>query len=217
MVLKRQQVTPMNSQTFQIFVAGSMRLALLTLCLSSVHGQTASDLETKYGKPLPAYVVSESIWMTPDYAPDGQVCGMRLYPKRIGPNTNYLTKELPFEELKEVLNQLVPPDLRGPKKEPFGQSATGGGAAWTTYTYGKVTFVFTSSFRVDPDAWKNSREYVFTVPAEPYDEERVKPTIEEEASADDFLFSKAMKTEIVTVRWKDRQCAKTVGDQNRLP
>ncbi len=158
------KVTSMRSQTFQIIVAGSMRLALMVLCLSSAQGQTASDLETKYGKALSAYVVNENIWMMPDYAPDGQVCGMRLVPKRIGPNTNYLTKQLPFEELKEVLNQLVPLDLRGPKKEPFGQTATGGGAAWTTHTYAKVTFIFTSSFRVDPNALERLKRLCFYGP-----------------------------------------------------
>src|SRR5437868_6430334 len=133
-----------------------LTVAVFLLYAGSAGGQTASDIEVSYGKPVNAYSVSEHIWMTPEYTADGQVCQMRLYPKRISSDTNYLSKQLPFEELKEVLNQLVPLNARGVKKEPFGITATGGGAAWTTYTYEKVTFVFTSSFKVDPDSWKDS-------------------------------------------------------------
>jgi hypothetical protein len=81
---------------------------LSILCFNSAIGQTVADVETEYGKPTPAYSVSEHIWMTPEYAFDGQVCRMRLYPKRISADTNYLSQKLPFEELREVLNELVP-------------------------------------------------------------------------------------------------------------
>jgi hypothetical protein len=141
--------------------------------------------------------------MTPEYTADGQVCQMRLYPKRISSDTNYLSKQLPFKELKGVLNQLVPLNLRGAKKESFGTTATGGGAAWTTYSYDKVTFVFTSSFKVAPDSWKDSKAYVFSAGVVPSDE---KPE-DSIPSDDDFLHSQTSSTEIVTIKWNDRKCA----------
>ena len=106
--------------------------------------------------------------MTADYAVDGQVCQMRLYPKRIAPDTNYLSKKLPFEELNAVLNRLVPSNDRGGEKESFGITATGGGALWTTYAYEKVTFVFT--FVQDrPDSGKGLKPYAFSAPEIPID------------------------------------------------
>ena len=70
---------------------------VLTLCDTPAAGQTAADIEMKYGKPVNSYSLSELVWMTPEYTGDGQVCRMRLYPKRVSGNTNYLSKELPFE------------------------------------------------------------------------------------------------------------------------
>jgi len=60
-----------------------------------------------------AYSVSEHIWMTPDFAADGQVCRMRFYPKRFYRGTVYLSGYLAFPELKWILNDLVPPTSRG--------------------------------------------------------------------------------------------------------
>jgi hypothetical protein len=175
---------------------------LFLLCVGPAAGQTASDLEGKYGKPVNAYSVSEYIWMTPEYTADGQVCRMRLHPKHFSLDTNYLSKRLPFEELKVALNRLVPPNARGSKKGSFGISATGGGAAWTTYPYEKVTFTFTSSFKVDPDSQKEFKPYTFSVSQSSSDvklEDNTPPD-------DDFSLSHVSSAEIVTIEWSDRKC-----------
>ena len=78
--------------------------------------QTGSEVERRYGKPIPVFSVSEHIWMTPDYSADGQVCRMRLYPRRLGGKTDYLGSELLFPELVQVLNQMVPPHIRGSRE-----------------------------------------------------------------------------------------------------
>jgi hypothetical protein len=176
---------------------------ILILYVSPAFGQTASDIEIKYGKPVNAYSVSENIWMTPEYTADGQVCQMRLYPKRIAPGTNYLSRQLPFAELKVVLNELVPPRTRGPKKESFGLTVTGGGAAWTTYPYQNITFVYISALKIT------------SVPPkpEPYDfpvQEFLSGGKPENPlpSDDDFSPSQASSTELVTIRWNGRRCAK---------
>jgi len=78
------------------------------LCVTGSSGQTASDLGRKYGEPVINFSVSEHIWMSPSYTADGQVCEARLYPRRFANDTNYLATLLPEDELKEVLEQLVP-------------------------------------------------------------------------------------------------------------
>lgn len=110
-------------------------VAVFMLCLNSAFGQSAAEIKVKYGKAVKVYSVSEHIWMTPEYAVDGQVCRMRLYPKRHAGDTNYLSQKLPFEELREVLNRLIPIHKRGAKEPGFGATATGGPAAWTTFAY----------------------------------------------------------------------------------
>lgn len=176
---------------------------IFILYVNSAFGQTVSEIETKYGKPVNAYTISENIWMTPEYTVDGQICQMRIYPKRIAPDTNYLSIRLPFDELKRVLNQLAPINIRGAKNEPFGITATGGGAAWTTYPYEKVTFIFTSSFKVDPDSLKESKPYVFSLQEFHSDGKPEKSA----PSEDDFYRSQVTSAEIVTIRWNGRKCA----------
>src|SRR5262245_49243427 len=100
-------------------------LVIFTLSAVPAFAQTVSQVERRYGKSVSVYSVSEHIWMTPDYSVDGQVCRMRLYPRRLGPETDYLGSQLLFPELSQVLNELVPPHLRGSKKGGFGQTSLG--------------------------------------------------------------------------------------------
>jgi hypothetical protein len=182
-----------------------LRLFALTLALSPslAFSQTTQDIEAAYGKPLKAYSVSEHILMTPQYAADGLVCVMRLYPRHIGPNANYLSSRLPFEELKAVLNRLVPPGTRGLRSGSFGRTATGGPAAWTTYDYERVTFTFISPFgplRYD-GATLRKGEFVFS--AQPDSVKKPEPRA---ATDDDFASHLSADTEIVEVTWNDRKC-----------
>jgi hypothetical protein len=180
-----------------------LRIAILVCLISAscVFGQRAAEIESKYGKPTNVYSLSEHIWMTPEFAADGKVCEMRLYPKRIDGSSNYLSKKLPFEELSEVLNEMIPVDQRGNKELPFGLTDTGRPAAWTTYGYEKVTFTFISAFSpsdfVDSPAMQSGGN-VFQLRA-PRPESRV-------PSKDDFRSSQRSAIEIVRVKWNDRKC-----------
>jgi len=91
-------------------------IAILLLSVSSAIAQTPLDLQKKYGKPIVSYVVSEHILMTPEYSTDGQVCMMRLHPRHYASNINYVSANLPFQELTRVLNELVPLRTRGEKR-----------------------------------------------------------------------------------------------------
>ena len=185
-----------------------MRLSLVVmmifvLCVVSTPGQTVTQIETKYGKPTNAYSVSNHIWMTPDYTASGQVCRMRLYPKTISSDVEYLSPQLYFEELQAILNELVPLDLRGQKKDSFGLTDMGGGAAWTTYPYEKVTFVFTFPLRLEPGQTHKPESISFSA-------EEIKASLPKKTppSIDDFTPSRFSKTEIVTISWNERSCAR---------
>lgn len=183
-----------------------LAIAILLMSVSSAMGQTPLEFEKKYGKPVIAYQVSESIWMTPEYTTDGQICLMRLHPQRFSPNANYISPNLPFQELKRVLNQLVPLQNRGAKKEPFEMGATGGRVEWMSYAYENVKFTFVSPFELAPDSWKTRKEYVFSVEPAPVP---AHPNPKNSASSDnDFSSSQVSSIEIVTIRWNGRQCAK---------
>ena len=187
---------------------GMLPLLLLT-CFMSVSAQTATDIENKYGPRQQVYSISAHIWMTPEYSSDGQVCRMRLYPKRVDAKTNYVGAGLVFEELRDLLNSLVPPEDRGKKlKVNFGATATGGPAVWTTYPYENVNFTFSSAFRKDKyDGASLLRrgEFVFTI--SPADLANL-PTAPESdiPSADDFLPSQSLTNEIVAISWSQRKC-----------
>jgi hypothetical protein len=184
------------------FRVRAIALVILLLTVTTTHGQTVSELERKYGKPVSAYNVSEHIWMTADFSSDGQVCQMRLYPKRIGPKTDNHRSQLVFPELTEVLNEIVPPHLRGLKKDGFGQTSLGGGTAWTIYAYENVSFNFISSYKLDPDIIEKAKSHVLKDP----DPDVIPLPKKTAPSLDDFAGSKDLPTEIVTVRWNRRPC-----------
>ena len=177
--------------------------AIFILYANSAFGQTASDIEAKYGKPVNnAYSVSEHVWMTPEYTVDGQVCRMRLYPKGIPPNPNHEFIALPFEVVKNTLNQLVPLKARGAKQRTFDIFETlGGGTAKVDYPYEKVTFTFYFLFRVEFPAGLKTTE----VSAQGFPEDK-KLNEKMQATEDDFSPSKEDKGDKVIIEWKDRKC-----------
>ncbi len=173
-------------------------VALFVFCIGTVHGQTVTNIEAKYKKyndSSNAYSVSEHIWMTPEYAVDGEVCRMKFFPKRD------LFTELPFEEFMNVLDSIVSPEKRGAKKDLFVGGATGGGIAWTTFKYEKITFTFSFSFDVDA-AIKSSKEYTFSEAYSTLDEKQEVAA----KSEDDFLLYRKQKFEVVAITWNDRKC-----------
>lgn len=172
----------------------------LVLFVTSASGQKVSDIEKESGTPTQAYSLSEHIWMTPEYGIDGEICRARLYPKRIALKTAYLAKELPFQELTEVLNRLIPPAQRGSAKEFFGETEIGGGIGWTTYPYENVSIVFIFAARVDPQILKRIESPTFRVEDFPVQQDqKVLPSYR------DIPFS-GHGLEIATINWTKRKC-----------
>jgi hypothetical protein len=115
---------------------------------------------------------------------------------------DYLGSQLLFLELSDVLNEIVPPHLRGSKGDGFGQTSLGGGTAWTTYEYENVTFSFVFSYKLDPDVLKVAEAKVLTGP----DPKGLPVRKKTPASRDDFAASQNSQTEIVTISWNHRPC-----------
>ena len=178
------------------------RIANLALVLAifsvSAVGQSRAEIEAKFGQPVSVYSVSERIWMSAEYASDGQVCRMTLYPRRVSSTTNFLTNQLPFDEFRSVIDAIVPVATRGAQKEPFGNGSwtIGGGARWATFVYERVTISYIAGFRFDPRLGMG--EPVNLDDEVPKLEPRPKPTKE------DFAGYRDSTAEILVVQWNDR-------------
>jgi len=185
-----------------------MVIATFALCANAAFGQSASEIESKYGKPANVYSVSERVWMTPAYDAEGQVCFMRLYPKRISTNTNYLDDTLAMGEVLKVIDELIPVGSRGARKDAFGMTNTGGGVAWTHFDYDHVTFTFVSSFRLDkiPESgFGDSFDFKFDA----IDEQALTEALRREAMRPDseLMRERAAKPKVLEIRWAGRKCA----------
>ena len=175
---------------------------ILTACILMLYaniasGQTAADVEKKYGKPVNVYPVSKSIWMTPEYAADGQICRATLYLRRISDEANRLGTYIPMWELVNVFNELAPANTRGAKKEYFGNTQTSASMAWTTFAYEKVTFSVWISFQFGSLA--DMKEKGVTLGGRT-------PTMTNQPD-DEFMAKNAVHPEIAYVMWNDRKCA----------
>jgi hypothetical protein len=162
-----------------------MRLiGIITLVLSSsvspVCAQSLHDVETKFGAPIRSYSVSESIWMSPEFSADGQLCQARLYPKKIDATNNYLSSPLRPWEIKDVFDRLAPLAVRGVQKEDFGTLITGN-MLFAGFSYEHVRINFVSSLSS------------LAVPANQTREVSEFPGVH--------------SAEIVTITWLNRTCA----------
>ncbi|HYG82491.1 MAG TPA: hypothetical protein VD861_18995 [Pyrinomonadaceae bacterium] len=177
---------------------------LALLCVGSGFGQSSPDAGTKYGRPETVYSVSEHVWMTPEYSADGQVCLMRLYPKRIAPGINYLDDGLDMAEVLKILNELIPLETRGNRKEFFGMTEMGGGVAWTRFNYERVTFTFVSPFEVVGELLDRPDEVLLPYPGEKaISEARRKEAMRPD---DELIREYAGKPKVLEIRWLGREC-----------
>jgi hypothetical protein len=167
----------------------------------SVFGQSRAEIEAKFGQPVNAYSVGERIWMSPEYALDGQVCRLTFYPKRFSSTTNYLMSQLSFDEFRRVVDEIVPVSIRGAQKEPFGNGLwnAGAGVRWANFVYERVTISYLAGFRIN-SALGTGEAVILSEEEGPKRHEKPK-TIKE-----DFSVYGDSSAEIVTVQWNDRKC-----------
>jgi hypothetical protein len=146
---------------------------------------------------------TEKVVTRPKYSSNGQICEMRLYPNLNVANDNNGHARLPFDDFRREVDQIVPLDERGVKGQPFYRGwATGGGAIWAIFTYEKVRIVYAATFKVDPNAWKSPKPFVFS--GEARSPERTPPA--NAGPEDDFNSYRNSSAETVTITWLDRKC-----------
>lgn len=183
---------------------GIAKLAIVMTVFSvvSAFGQTRTEIEAKFGKPVKSYKVSKTVWMSPEYASDGQVCRMTFYPRRFSSTTVYPGNELRFDEFRTVIDAIVPVAIRGAEKEPFGYGWNGGGGvSWTSFVYERVVISYFAGARVNP-ALGMGEPVNLDLPDDDASKRQEKP----KPTKQDFSLYSGSSAEIVTVQWTDRKC-----------
>ena len=167
----------------------------------SAFGQSRAEIEAKFGQSVNLFAVSERIWMSPEYASDGQVCRMIFFPRRFSSSTNYLVNQLPFDEFRRVIDAIIPVAIRGAQKEPFGNGGwnVGGGGRWANFVYERVTITYVAGFRVNSALGMGE-------PVTLSDNEVTKGQEKPKPMKEDFSRYSNSTAEIVTVQWNDRKC-----------
>lgn len=175
---------------------------MTVLSVVSAAGQSRAEIEAKFGQPVNAYAVGERIWMSPEYASDGQVCRMIFYPRRFSFTTNYFTNQLPFDEFRRVIDAVVPVEIRGAQREPFGNGLWngGGGIRWAGFIYERVTISYVAGARVNTALGLGE-------PVTLSDTEVTKRQEKPKPIKEDFSLYSDSTAEIVTVQWNGRKCA----------
>jgi hypothetical protein len=180
-----------------------LAIVMTVFSVVSAFGQTRTEVEAKFGEPVKVYPVGGRVWMSPEYASDGQVCRMVFYPRRFSSTTTYLVNELLFEEFRSVIDTVVPVAIRGDQKEPFGNGHwnDSNGGRWADFVYKRVTITYIASLP----------RYTGPGMGEPVnldlsDDEVSKRKEKTKPIKPDFSLYSGSTVEIVTVQWNDRKC-----------
>lgn len=165
-------------------IIGALVLTM-TLFSPAAWAQTSTQIEAKYGAPVKSYSVSEDIWMSPEFADDGQLCMARLYPKKIDATTNYLNSMLQLWEVKDVFDELAPTSARGKKKEDYGLLIIGN-TVFAGFGYENVRINFVSPLRSSSPA---------------------ATAVNKGQAGEEAEFPGVWSAQVVTITWLNRQCA----------
>ena len=183
---------------------------ILVLGCTSVSAQSSFDIESKYGKRVEVYSVSETLWMTPNYDSEGQMCLMRVYPKAVSANTNYLDPSLNLDETLKFINELVPVHTRGRRGGWFGLSSLGGGTVWTGFEYEHVRFTFISTFRITKNPKELDGEYIHLDFPVNDKAEFLEYQRQQAMKSDDQLIREHVHdARVLQIAWTNRKCKKS--------
>jgi hypothetical protein len=129
----------------------STRLSLLkcSLIILTVVGpgfsQTAADLEKRYGSPVKEYEVRPGIVMMTTFSDDGRVCKMYVERRHFSETGFDQRLYLPQEMIIELIDELVPPEVRGNKTKGDGFSRITGQLSDQLYDYENVSITVLAS------------------------------------------------------------------------
>jgi hypothetical protein len=111
---------------------------LLLALVNTALGQTSADLSAKYPQ-IAAYKVRPDVQMTARFSGDGQVCEMTLEKRAETDSGIILGASFSLEEVRGLVDDLVPEDLRGRNLTKGRFSGSIEGISITTeYTYENV-------------------------------------------------------------------------------
>jgi hypothetical protein len=128
---------PKGNMSARVYLIKS---SLIILILGvPVFTQTAADLEKKYGSPVKEYEVRPGILMTATYSDDGQVCKMYVERRHFSETSFDQRLSLPQEMIIELIEELVPTELRGGKTEGDGFSRITGQLSDRIHDYQNVS------------------------------------------------------------------------------
>ena len=119
-------------------------LMILTLAVLGFT-QTSSDLERKYGSPVKEYEVRPGILMTATYSDDGQVCKMFVERRHFSETGFDQRLYLSPDVIIELIDELVPTELRGGKTKGDGFSRITGQVSEQIYDYENVSITVLAS------------------------------------------------------------------------
>ena len=68
-----------------------------------------AEIEQQFGQPQKVYSIGTYSSMSAEFAADGQVCQMWIYPKRVSGSKSYLGNKLSLAGVWSFLNSFVPP------------------------------------------------------------------------------------------------------------
>ena len=111
---------------------------LLTIAaVASSFGQSSQDFRARF-REVVSYEIRPGVLMTPKYAQDGQVCEMALEKRQKTETGITFGPSFSEEEVKTLVNQLVPEKQRGKGQTEFLNSFINGGFITTEYRYENI-------------------------------------------------------------------------------
>src|SRR5215208_7060720 len=102
----------------QLLLLSSLLVFMFTV--GSVVAQTPTELGSKYGSPVNAYVIRPGLLLTTKYAESGQVCEMSVIEAQT-PGAD-ITSRVPLttEIVLKLIEELIPEGERGKKADSYG-------------------------------------------------------------------------------------------------
>src|SRR5258708_1251165 len=116
-------------------------------------------------KAVETYEVRPGILMMPHYANDGHICQLELEKRHYSNETAFLDSKIPHEVMIQIIDELVPPNERGPQMMNFGteyMSEYSGNRVTTIEEYKNVSIEIYSEASSAGDIvalikWKNQK------------------------------------------------------------
>ena len=115
-------------------------------------GQTAKDLERKYGKIIEAIEIRSGIMMRLQTGSSGQVAELRVEPYSGTGESPQVRRTMDADLVKEIIDELAPVQARGKPGADFGWIEVRSGSWNTYYNYEFVSIRLIHRIRIEKTA-----------------------------------------------------------------